>query len=141
MRASPSGKASAFQADIRGFESRCPLNLDPKGSFCFNIRESPQGAMSRCPLSKRLERVFLFIYSRVPSPGGCFAKVWYSNALRALCPAARSNLQNPARDFLFNLFEPPKGAMSRCPLNLDPKGSFCFNIRGSPLPSGCYARG
>lgn len=26
MRASPSGKASASQADIRGFESRCPLH-------------------------------------------------------------------------------------------------------------------
>ena len=25
MRESPSGKASAFQADIRGFESRLPL--------------------------------------------------------------------------------------------------------------------
>ena len=27
MRASPSGKASAFQADIRGFESHRPLFL------------------------------------------------------------------------------------------------------------------
>ena len=26
MRASPSGKASASQADTRGFESRCPLH-------------------------------------------------------------------------------------------------------------------
>ena len=27
MRASPSGKASASQADTRGFESRCPLHM------------------------------------------------------------------------------------------------------------------
>ena len=35
-RASPSGKASAFQADIRGFESRCPLFFI-KGDKITNI--------------------------------------------------------------------------------------------------------
>ena len=38
MRASPSGKASASQADTRGFESRCPLQVSKapsNGSFSF----------------------------------------------------------------------------------------------------------
>ena len=30
MRASPSGKASAFQADIRGFESHRPLRMEKR---------------------------------------------------------------------------------------------------------------
>ena len=42
MRASPSGKASASQADIRGFESRCPLHAIQKsresGSFSWALR-------------------------------------------------------------------------------------------------------
>ena len=42
MRASPSGKASASQADTRGFESRCPLQKKQKHGIiavpCFSIR-------------------------------------------------------------------------------------------------------
>lgn len=38
MRESPSGKASAFQADIRGFESRLPLyTLKTLQQRCFFI--------------------------------------------------------------------------------------------------------
>ena len=42
MRASPSGKASASQADTRGFESRCPLQAKQqvKGLYplaCFSF--------------------------------------------------------------------------------------------------------
>ena len=35
MRESPSGKASAFQADIRGFESRLPLSVIPKCTLVY----------------------------------------------------------------------------------------------------------
>lgn len=50
MRASPSGKAQASQACIRGFESRRPLHelpdpALPAGSFSFRERGSPEGAL------------------------------------------------------------------------------------------------
>ena len=38
MRASPSGKASAFQADIRGFESRRPLSPKCSRVMCYRVR-------------------------------------------------------------------------------------------------------
>ena len=65
MRASPSGKASASQADIRGFESRCPLHAIQKsresGSFFVgfwrgNGARTRKGAsvkqMSKCEFSR-----------------------------------------------------------------------------------------
>ena len=36
-RVSPSGKASASQADIRGFESRYPLHSEPEGPALFSV--------------------------------------------------------------------------------------------------------
>ena len=41
MRASPSGKALAFQANIRGFESRRPLSRHHGGSFVVSVFQGP----------------------------------------------------------------------------------------------------
>ena len=59
MRASPSGKASAFQADIRGFESRCPLKKTRKSLFLSpgTIEVCYSKSTSR---SRRLVRDFYF---------------------------------------------------------------------------------
>ena len=62
MRASPSGKASASQADTRGFESRCPLQKI-KARRCFgavlfsiNCRDSNPPGCERKANAKRLQR-------------------------------------------------------------------------------------
>ena len=61
MRASPSGKASASQADTRGFESRCPLQLEAQarhhyGAVLFPIkrRDSNPTGCERKANAKRL---------------------------------------------------------------------------------------
>ena len=63
MRASPSGKASASQADTRGFESRCPLQLEAQarhhyGAVLFSIkrRDSNPTGCERKANAKRLQR-------------------------------------------------------------------------------------
>ncbi len=48
MRASPSGKASASQADTRGFESRCPLQeLYGTGDGAFSVSGPISGTRTR----------------------------------------------------------------------------------------------
>ena len=48
MRASPSGKASASQADTRGFESRCPLQeLQGTGDGAFSVSGPISGTRTR----------------------------------------------------------------------------------------------
>ena len=61
MRASPSGKASASQADTRGFESRCPLQPEAQarhhyGAVLFSIkrRDSNPTGCERKANAKRL---------------------------------------------------------------------------------------
>jgi hypothetical protein len=102
------------------------INQNPARDFLFNLFEPPTGAMSRCPLSKDSKESFFILYSLAPSR--CNIRI----------PAARSINQNPARDFLFNLFEPPTGAMSRCPLSKDSRESFF--ILYSLAPSRCNIR-
>ena len=80
-RASPSGKALAFQANIRRFESGRPL-------FCFNMSRSehPQGV--RCPVARffYLNVSVLESASRFEHPQGCKVRSPNDSSLRAILP-------------------------------------------------------
>ena len=92
-RASPSGKASASQADTRGFESRCPLQEfegTSNGAFCMC---GPR-ARTRTRWGREAEQT----RERLPaSVRGCEASEAADSRSEYASPVARSrNLKAPA---------------------------------------------
>lgn len=89
MRASPSGKASASQADTRGFESRCPLHAKQQVKSlerlaCFSF--VPLAAMKCRKIAAKLRRNRIRLdAARVSS--GPFLGLGKAGADRPVCPS------------------------------------------------------
>lgn len=91
MRASPSGKASASQADTRGFESRCPLQeFQGTGDGAFSVSGLISGTRTRWgrEAAGTLER------SPASTRGGISPYAWM--CIRGFPPVPSGNRDLPA---------------------------------------------
>ena len=99
-RASPSGKASASQADTRGFESRCPLQEfegTSNGAFCMC---GPR-ARTRTRWGREAEQT----RERLPaSVRGCEASEAADSRSEYASPVARSRIVEGASDGAFAIY-------------------------------------
>ena len=103
MRASPSGKASASQADTRGFESRCPLQPEAQarhhyGAVLFSIkRRDSNPSRRRRRQAPEAGADLRSKYADVPLPAPWSKEDFGNGRFSLLCPRTSSGLGMPLK--------------------------------------------
>lgn len=146
MRASPSGKASASQADTRGFESRCPLQksksttpfrcrafsnkvpgLEPARVRALSKREAFVASRRRRRQAPEAGAVLRSKYADVPLPAPWSKEDFGNGRFSPLCSHTSPDLGMPLKPVRFC---EANAQTSRCPLQFQ-------NVRLMPAAHTC----